>query len=241
MTMVRAKSDSRRMQECARSCGVSFHRLATNAGKGAAVYEGWDLDHESEWLGLVDADGSIPPYEVLRVLSMLRKDNVPDALFASRCKILGRTVRRSWLRHLCGRVFATLVATVTRIPVYDSQCGFKLGTARLLRVGPRPSARKAVCLRRRASCCSQAIRSENHRGAHRLVRRRWQQIAFPARYIADAGGCRPHAEKVSQGLMATPETPHRFARETIGSRPISMRVFRLVAAWRLSQTVDWFP
>ena len=120
------EDDSRRMQECARSCGVSFHRLATNAGKGAAVYEGWDLDHESEWLGLVDADGSIPPYEVLRVLSMLRKDDVPDALFASRCKILGRTVRRSWLRHLCGRVFATLVAIVTRIPVYDSQCGFKL-------------------------------------------------------------------------------------------------------------------
>jgi hypothetical protein len=39
---------------------------------------------------------------------------------------LGRTVRRSWIRHVCGRVFATLVASVTGIPVYDSQCGFKL-------------------------------------------------------------------------------------------------------------------
>ena len=51
---------------------------------------------------------------------------ITDAFFASRCKILGRTVHRSWLRHVCGRVFATLVAAVTGIPVYDSQCGFKL-------------------------------------------------------------------------------------------------------------------
>ena len=29
-------------------------------------------------------------------------------------------------RHICGRLFATLVACSTGIPVYDSQCGFKL-------------------------------------------------------------------------------------------------------------------
>jgi dolichyl-phosphate beta-glucosyltransferase len=57
---------------------------------------------------------------------MLTQEDPPDAFFASRCKILGRTVHRSWLRHICGRVFATLVAVMTRIPVYDSQCGFKL-------------------------------------------------------------------------------------------------------------------
>ena len=58
-------------------------------------------------------------------LSLLGQDDT-DAFFASRCKILGRTIHRSWLRHVCGRVFATLVAAVTGIPVYDSQCGFKL-------------------------------------------------------------------------------------------------------------------
>ena len=122
------EDDSRRMRGCAQSCGprVSFHRLAGNVGKGAAVYAGWDSDRESEWLGLLDADGSIPPYEVLRLLSLLERHDAPDALFASRCKILGRTVHRSWLRHVCGRLFATLVAVATGIPVYDSQCGFKL-------------------------------------------------------------------------------------------------------------------
>ena len=116
------------MQDCVRLRGsqVGFHRLPKNMGKGAAVYAGWNLDSEAEWLGLLDADGSIPPYEVLRVLSLLQEENAPNGFFASRCKILGRTVHRSWLRHVCGRVFATLVATSTGIPVYDSQCGFKL-------------------------------------------------------------------------------------------------------------------
>ena len=116
------------MRECARLCGpqVGFHRLPVNVGKGGAVYAGWDLDHQSEWLGLLDADGSIPPHEVLRLFSLLQQDDAPDAFFASRCKILGRTVQRSWLRHICGRLFATLVACSTGIPVYDSQCGFKL-------------------------------------------------------------------------------------------------------------------
>jgi dolichyl-phosphate beta-glucosyltransferase len=58
-------------------------------------------------------------------LGILSPDG-PDAFFCSRCKILGRTVQRSWLRHVGGRIFATFVSTVTGIPVYDSQCGFKV-------------------------------------------------------------------------------------------------------------------
>jgi dolichyl-phosphate beta-glucosyltransferase len=136
------EEDSRRMQECVRLCGphVRFHRLPVNVGKGGAVYTGWDLDCESEWLGLLDADGSIPPREVLRLLSYLEWNDVPDAFFASRCKILGRTVKRSLFRHFFGRIFATFVSVGTGIPVYDSQCGFKL-------------------IRRK---CYEAIRSELH-------------------------------------------------------------------------------
>ena len=104
---------------------VGFHRLPVNQGKGAAIYSAWNLDCESEWLALLDADGSIPPYEVVRVLGILSPDG-PDAFFCSRCKILGRTVKRSWIRHVGGRLFATFVSTVTGIPVYDSQCGFKV-------------------------------------------------------------------------------------------------------------------
>ena len=51
-------------------------------------------------LDSLDADGSIPPEEVVRILSLLEQDDAPDAFFASRCKILGRTVHRSWHRHV---------------------------------------------------------------------------------------------------------------------------------------------
>lgn len=116
------------MLECVQLCGpnVHFHQLSVNEGKGAAVYSGWNLDFESEWLGLLDADGSIPPHEVVRLLGVLDGKNAHDALFCARCKILGRTVQRSWFRHLGGRLFATFVCVATGIPVYDSQCGFKL-------------------------------------------------------------------------------------------------------------------
>jgi dolichyl-phosphate beta-glucosyltransferase len=119
---------SRKMQDCVRRCGprVAYSRLPVNLGKGGAVYSGWDSARDSEWLGLLDADGSIPPYEVVRLLGMLGTGDSLDALFASRCKILGHTIQRSWLRHVGGRLFATLVAAATGIPVYDSQCGFKL-------------------------------------------------------------------------------------------------------------------
>lgn len=120
--------DARSMLECVQRCGptVGFHQLSANQGKGAAVYSGWSLDAGSEWLGLLDADGSIPPHEVVRLLAVLDGEGAPDAFFCSRCKILGRTVQRSWLRHLGGRLFATFVCLTTGIPVYDSQCGFKL-------------------------------------------------------------------------------------------------------------------
>ena len=78
------------MQECVRLCGsrVRFHRIPVNSGKGGAVYSGWDLICDSEWLGLLDADGSIPPHEVVRLLSYLDRNDPPDAFFAPAVRFL---------------------------------------------------------------------------------------------------------------------------------------------------------
>jgi glycosyltransferase involved in cell wall biosynthesis len=104
--------------------------LPANHGKGYVIIEGWRTGAASEarWFGFVDADGAIPDYEVLRVLEMaLSNDKTqPPCLWASRVRLLGKDIHRTHGRHLLGRIFANLVSKMIDLPVYDTQCGFKL-------------------------------------------------------------------------------------------------------------------
>jgi len=98
-----------------------------NTGKGGAVYRGWDACSEFSFISFVDADGAICASEILRMESYFRSDECrADAIFGSRVKMLGRTIQRSLLRHLSGRVFATIVSEVGGVPSYDTQCGYKI-------------------------------------------------------------------------------------------------------------------
>jgi glycosyltransferase involved in cell wall biosynthesis len=112
--------------------------LAENRGKGGAVIAGWEKNGGEDWLAFVDADGSISAGEVRRLIELARmRSPQGGAIFASRVLMLGRTVKRHLHRHLIGRAYATLVSETLRIPVYDSQCGFKLvPRAAFLRVRP---------------------------------------------------------------------------------------------------------
>ena len=101
--------------------------LKENLGKGGAVYAGWEQNKTAAWLAFVDADGSVPPAEVVRLIALARAEGTSlRALFASRVKMLGRRIHRLFKRHLLGRIYATLVSELLDIPVYDSQCGLKL-------------------------------------------------------------------------------------------------------------------
>lgn len=113
------------------SCLLPLFVLPDNVGKGGAIYAGWaTAEPNIDWLAFVDADGSCSATETARLINMARalplSDLQPPAFFASRVKMLGRSVERQFKRHLLGRVFATLVSELLNIPVYDSQCGLKL-------------------------------------------------------------------------------------------------------------------
>jgi dolichyl-phosphate beta-glucosyltransferase len=99
-----------------------------NRGKGAAVHAGWQTANEQvELLAFADSDGAVGATEILRAAEhFIERADTVDALIGSRIKILGRRIERRLSRHLSGRIFATLVSTVTGLPVYDSQCGFKM-------------------------------------------------------------------------------------------------------------------
>ncbi|MGF1679191.1 MAG: glycosyltransferase [Candidatus Methylacidiphilales bacterium] len=106
--------------------------LQENLGKGGAVYAGWHQAPDCEVLGFLDADGSIPAPEVVRMAR--RMERAPDtAWFASRIRMLGRSITRSERRHYIGRLYATMIGNLLKIPVYDSQCGFKLLPANRVR------------------------------------------------------------------------------------------------------------
>src|SRR5690606_28301600 len=88
-----------------------------NLGKGAAVYRGWDQAQGEEWLAFVDADGAVPPEEVVRVLRrVLEPEQAGRALYAVRTGGHGTVVRRQGVRRVTGQVFRALVHFFFDIP-----------------------------------------------------------------------------------------------------------------------------
>ena len=158
-----------------------FHRLPVNLGKGGAVYSGWDSDLESEWLGLLDADGSIPPHEVLRLLSLLEQADTPDAFFAPAARSSAARSKVPGSGMFLDAIFATLVAVGTGIPVYDSQCGFKLVRRRCYEAIRGRLREKRFAFDVELLVALRHIRRESHRSANRLVRCSGQQVAFFSR------------------------------------------------------------
>ncbi len=100
--------------------------LPANVGKGGAVYAGWFGGPESHWLGFCDADGSVSPAEMARLIrKLLAPEFAAAALIASRLAPGARPSGRSAWRGVLSRLFSAYAGLVTGLAVRDTQCGCK--------------------------------------------------------------------------------------------------------------------
>jgi dolichyl-phosphate beta-glucosyltransferase len=106
---------------------VEVVTLPENQGKAAAVRLGMRhaLAAGAALVAYTDADFSTPPAELVRLARLMREADW-DVLMGSRVQMLGRSIRRSGVRHYIGRAFATCASVSLGLPVYDTQCGAKL-------------------------------------------------------------------------------------------------------------------
>ena len=85
-----------------------------------------------DMIGFLDADLATPLEEIRLLADMMVKRPELCVTMGARLKRLGANVQRKAYRHYMGRVFATVVSLLFRMPVYDSQCGAKLFRAALV-------------------------------------------------------------------------------------------------------------
>lgn len=114
---------------------VEVVTLDVNRGKAEAVRQG--VLHALAWrqfdfVGYWDADLATPLSEVALFLETMQRHQRCEFILGSRVKRLGANIERRGIRHVFGRMFATMTSVLLDLPVYDSQCGAKLlraGTA----------------------------------------------------------------------------------------------------------------
>jgi len=104
---------------------------AAHAGKGATVRRGM-IEARGAWRFLADADLSMPISELQRFLDAAAQDG--DVIVGSREASGARRVGEPWSRHVIGRVFNWSVKLLVIRGIDDTQCGFKLFSARAAQV-----------------------------------------------------------------------------------------------------------
>jgi dolichyl-phosphate beta-glucosyltransferase len=111
--------------------------LTTNRGKAEAVRQGILYAaslNRFTLIGYWDADMSTPLSEMTGMLRVFDADPFCTLTMGARIRRLGSSIQRSPVRHVVGRVFATIASMLLNLPVYDSQCGAKILRADVVEV-----------------------------------------------------------------------------------------------------------
>jgi len=115
---------------------VTVISFAQNSGKANAVLKGMEHalgKNNSAYIGYLDADLSTSPDDFLMLAENAEQEQA-DYAFGSRVKMLNHTISRSGMRHICGRIFTTIIDLRYQLSIYDTQCGAKLFTPEIVKI-----------------------------------------------------------------------------------------------------------
>ena len=107
---------------------IAVLTLKQNVGKARAVQLGVlaAFEREPGFVGYWDADLATPLTALQEFMEVFSASPDVDIVMGARVKMLGRDIRRSPIRHYCGRAFATAASFALGVSVYDTQCGAKI-------------------------------------------------------------------------------------------------------------------
>jgi glycosyltransferase involved in cell wall biosynthesis len=122
---------SDRTGEVAREAGAQVIRHPVNRGKGAALKTGFAHAQANGFDAVItlDADGQHLPHEIPKFLAA-RAETAGDLIIGGRAHLFGQMLPR---RRFANRFSARSIAFASNTAVTDSQSGFRLYSAHLLR------------------------------------------------------------------------------------------------------------
>lgn len=122
---------SDRTAEVAREAGAEVVSHPVNRGKGASLKTGfaYALEHGFDAVVSLDADGQHLPREIPKFLTA-RAETGAELIIGGRAHLFGQMLPR---RRLANRFSAWCIAFASKTRVTDSQSGFRLYSAELLR------------------------------------------------------------------------------------------------------------
>jgi glycosyltransferase involved in cell wall biosynthesis len=117
--------------EVAREAGAEVVRHPVNRGKGAALKTGfaYALDHGFDAVVTLDADGQHLPAEIPKFFAA-HEECGADLIIGGRAHLFGQMLPR---RRFANRFSARCIAFASKTNVTDSQSGYRLYSAQLLR------------------------------------------------------------------------------------------------------------
>ena len=117
---------------------VEVLNLKENKGKANAIRAGMyyqlEKDDDLDCIGYLDADLATSIKEGLSIAKLISKSKKIDFAFGSRISKVGSKIDRKPFRHIIGRIIATLISSILRLNVYDTQCGAKVFSKKTARI-----------------------------------------------------------------------------------------------------------